>query len=187
MSMAHNPSTTDPAAPLGRRVAACAVDGLIGGLVLFILLGGMPALWIVFLLGPYWGWDVVGPTLEDVDEVVFYAFFALWVVGTVLSTLWLIGHGLLRDSLKGGQSWGKRLFGLRVIDAETGLPCGRKASAIRNLPGLATVLLAAPAGLLLPVCGWLPLLLEPLAVVVDRQRLRIGDRWARTRVVTAGR
>jgi uncharacterized RDD family membrane protein YckC len=69
----------------------------------------------------------------------------------------------LKDSF-GGFSAGKVLTGLRVVDAETGAPIGPRQSVMRNL-----------------------ILLVPLMPIVlafqMRGGKRLGDGWARTRVI----
>lgn len=72
---------------------------------------------------------------------------------------------LLRDSLGDGASLGKRVYGLRVVDAESGEKCGRMQSAMRQVT-----------------------MLVPLAPVVELVKLsadgqRFGDRFANTRVI----
>jgi RDD family len=69
----------------------------------------------------------------------------------------------LRDGL-GGRSVGRSLFGLRVIDTDTGLPIGASASVWRNLATLVPVL-------------W------PFIAVQMFTGFRMGDRLASTKVV----
>ena len=182
--------TTEPygrhsSAPLGKRFLAFAIDGAVAGLIPSLLFVGLLVVAVAFLGGPYWG-IVSFEQLEAIDESGVYAGLAVWLVVAGLSFIWLVVYSLLRDSFGAGQSWGKRLLGLRVIEVESGAPCGRRASALRNLPGLATVLLAGAATGLLALCGLvfgLVALVEPLAVMISDDRLRIGDRWAGTQVV----
>ena len=51
----------------------------------------------------------------------------LGLVGLALG----LGYRLLGDALFGGQALGKRLFGIRVVDAATRQPCTRGQCAIR--------------------------------------------------------
>jgi uncharacterized RDD family membrane protein YckC len=150
-----------------------------------LLFVGLLAVAVAFLGGPYWG-IVSFEQLQEIDEPAVYAGLAVWLVGAGLSFVWLVIYSLLRDSFGKGQSWGKRLLGLRVIEVKSGTPCGRRASALRNLPGLVTVLLGGTATTVLVFCGLvfgLVALVEPLAVMISENRLRIGDRWAGTQVV----
>jgi uncharacterized RDD family membrane protein YckC len=77
---------------------------------------------------------------------------------------------LLRDSMR-GQSIGKLLFGLVVVDLHTGRPCTIVHSARRNLL------------LLLPGANVVAIFLEARTIVVDPQGQRLGDRLAQTQVV----
>jgi uncharacterized RDD family membrane protein YckC len=91
------------------------------------------------------------------------------------SPLFLVAGGtyaLLRDWLfVKGQSIGKFLVGLVVINLDNGKPAGLLASAKRNaifvVPGLNVVAIG----------------LEMLSIVQDRQGQRLGDRIANTQVV----
>ena len=175
------PTHTHRDAPLGRRGLALAVDAFIGAFPLVGLMGLLLAAWVAFLGGPYWGWSGVEEALADVSQTRFYTLFAVWLIGVLASFTWFVAHGLLRDSFGKGQSWGKRLFGLRTIRADLDRPCRRRDSVLRNLPGVVTVI----AAFLLPFVGWILLAVEPVAVLASPDRLRIGDRWAGTRVVSA--
>lgn len=46
---------------------------------------------------------------------------------------WVFFNILLADGLSGGQSFGKRMIGIRVVDAESGAPCTFGQSFARNL------------------------------------------------------
>ena len=80
--------------------------------------------------------------------------------------LWACFHVLLADGMKGGQSWGKRVAGTRVVDATTGAPCTFGQSFIRNL--------------LLSVLGpidWI--------FIFGERHQRLGDKAAGTLVIPA--
>lgn len=80
--------------------------------------------------------------------------------------LWVCFHVLLADGMKGGQSWGKRVAGTRVVDATTGAPCTFGQSFIRNL--------------LLSVLGpidWI--------FIFGERHQRLGDKAAGTLVIPA--
>jgi len=79
---------------------------------------------------------------------------------------------LLRDALfVPGQSIGKFLLGLIVIDLDTGGPCSRFRSAKRNFI------------LVVPGLNVVAAFLEAVAAIRDRQGQRLGDRVANTQVV----
>lgn len=93
------------------------------------------------------------------------------VVDLLLSVLTLplaglgLGYFLLRDAMGGGQSLGKRLYRLKVVDAESGEPCSLRTSLARNI--------------------WLLVPFMPMfeVVALSATGLRWGDRMAETRVV----
>ena len=81
-------------------------------------------------------------------------------VGSAVAGLYL----LFQDGMAGGRSWGKKIAGTRVIDAETGAPCSIGQSLVRNL------LLAV-----LNIFDWI--------FIFGDTRQRIGDMVAKTYVV----
>ena len=160
-------------APLGKRFLAFVVDGLIGGLVLLILSGVFMIYYVSAML--FRGWPFAEALVENVTETIFY----LLLLGIFLSFIWFVYYGLLRDSFKNGQSWGKRLLGLKVVELEGKRACSRGASLTRNFPGLSLLIIA----FFLPFVGWALLLVEPVAVLASPEGQRMGDRWGRTQVV----
>ncbi len=97
-----------------------------------------------------------------------------------------IAYLLLADGLMNGQSPGKRLGGVKVINTRKGCSGSYRESALRNLP-LALVGVFA----VIPLIGWILFPLGGLFVAIfesymawtDRQGLRIGDVFADTQVV----
>jgi uncharacterized RDD family membrane protein YckC len=66
----------------------------------------------------------------------FFLTFVLHGAGIVLivlACLFAFFYTLLADGLEGGQSWGKRMVGIRVVSMQTGAPCSFGQSFIRNL------------------------------------------------------
>lgn len=51
-----------------------------------------------------------------------------------------VGYFLLSDGLPNGQSLAKRWLGMRVIDSDTGKPCGYGQSAVRNITQILGIL-----------------------------------------------
>jgi uncharacterized RDD family membrane protein YckC len=94
------------------------------------------------------------------------------VQGSLLFLLVGAVYLVLRDALfVQGQSVGKFLAGLRVVNLDTGRPCGRLQSAKRN------VIFIVP-GLNIVAIGF-----EAVAIFQDAQGQRLGDRIANTQVV----
>ncbi|NHJ01271.1 MAG: hypothetical protein EAX86_03970 [Candidatus Heimdallarchaeota archaeon] len=75
-------------------------------------------------------------------------------------------YGVWKDGIRDGQSFGKGLMNLRVIDYRTGEPATIGQSCIRNC-----------------LCGWLDTLCCYLVALVDGNGRRIGDQIAGTVVI----
>lgn len=102
-------------------------------------------------------------------------------VGPILAAIYL----LVADALLGGQSPGKRLFGVRVVVVPRRASAGVHESVLRNAPfALVAVFGSVPplwpvllvAGL--PIVGF-----ESYMIFSDRLGIRIGDIFADTQVV----
>lgn len=126
----------------------------------------------VALVSPYARADVrrrLGAAAIDSLVVATSGVFA-----QVLQSPWWLGAGavylLLRDSVQ-GQSLGKLLFGLVVINLETGRPANLRSSVRRNLL------------FLLPGANVVAAFLETITLMRDVQGQRLGDRLAHTQVV----
>ena len=80
--------------------------------------------------------------------------------------LWAIGYNFLADGFPGGQSFAKRLLGMKVVDAETRAPCSYGQSLLRN---------------------FLLWLLGPLdwVFIFGERHQRLGDKAAGTIVIDA--
>lgn len=100
---------------------------------------------------------------------------------------WLIAaaYMLLKDGLFEGQSIGKKLMKMRVIQVN-----GRKVdfavSAGRNLIYAVPILIG-----MIPVAGptiggilaLVVVIVEAVTLLVDKQGIRMGDKWAKTQVI----
>lgn len=159
-----------PRAPLGRRLGAFVIDSLIAGLVVTVLTVGFVVM--LFLVMSY----RAPKFLNNVDEWVAW----VWAMATAVSFVWFLFYSLFRDGLGTGQSFGKKLFRLRVIELDSRRPCGSTASIKRNLWGLLSVLV----GVFL-TCAFPVVLLDPVVILADAKGQRLGDRWARTQVIAA--
>lgn len=92
---------------------------------------------------------------------IFRSIFSLAMGGTYL---------LLRDALPflNGQSVGKKLMGIRAVKEDgSNLINDWRTSALRNLP-----LIISPL-----------VIVELIIMLTNRDRQRLGDQWARTRVI----
>ncbi len=103
---------------------------------------------------------------------VFIDGILMSVAGAIPYVGWLLGLGYFftKDALPflDGQSIGKKAMKLRVVNAETGEPITEdyQSSVIRAL------------SLAIPVFGIVDALM-----VLGSERLRFGDKWAKTKVI----
>ena len=88
--------------------------------------------------------------------------------------LWGIYYCFAKDGFEGGQSFGKKMFNLRVVNVTTNEPCSTGESAIRAVD---LFLLQ-----LIPLVGWL---IEPIVAMASEDGRRLGDRAAGTQVIDA--
>ncbi len=93
-----------------------------------------------------------------------------WIGGAPLYLVLGATYLLLRDAI-GGQSLGKILLGLVVIDLQTGRVSSLAGSVRRNFL------------LLLPGANVVAIVLEARTIMSDPQGQRLGDRLAQTQVV----
>jgi uncharacterized RDD family membrane protein YckC len=104
-------------------------------------------------------------------------------VGPVLAAFYL----LVADGLMQGQSFGKKVFGVRAVVVPRRVPAGWHESTLRNAPfALVAVFWSVP--LLWPVLfvAGVPILaFEAYMIWSDRLGIRIGDIFADTQVVDA--
>lgn len=123
-------------APIGKRFSAQFIDEALAFIVGYIVL---------LLLGK------VLPSESSVPMI------AMWLI--------FIGYTLMADGMFNGQSIGKKLMGLYVVDSKTNEPCTYMQSVLRNITYL------------LGVIDWI--------FIVGKERRRLGDRVASTRVMMA--
>ncbi|HEY9762783.1 MAG TPA: RDD family protein [Trichocoleus sp.] len=89
---------------------------------------------------------------------------AIGAIALLLGVLFALFYILCADGLKGGQSYGKQMMGICVIDVTTGRPCTFAKSFLRNIP------LA-----FLGIIDWI--------FIFSEKRQRLGDMLANTIVI----
>ena len=136
-------------ASLGRRFVALIVDSIVA----FAPLVGAAALMVALLPSNSGGG------------------IALGILLMIASVGWMFYYRLTKDGRPNGQSIGKSLVDLMVVDLETNQPCTRGKSTLRELVMLG--LNALPLGFLV----------EPLFAVIDDRGRRVGDRAVNTQVI----
>ena len=112
------------------------------------------------------------PALFNNGIVQTNTIFILYYFISILLCIPPLIYPFIKDGMKNGQSFGKRLMGIRVISLDDGMPCTYARSAIRQL---ITSLLCNVA--------FIGLIIEPLIVLIDDDGRRIADRVANTFVV----
>jgi uncharacterized RDD family membrane protein YckC len=110
---------------------------------------------------------IIGVLLEAVPKVGFFAGLIYLLIG---------------DGLLDGRSLGKRLIKLKVVLLESGQACGYRESILRNAPfAVGYILMAMPLiGFVFPL---VILVFESLLMLGDERGLRLGDDFAKTRVI----
>lgn len=134
-------------APIGLRFVASMVDGFVAGLPC------IPA-YIFFLLG------VRNESTLTMNLFIAGLFYLISLV-----------YSFIKDGFN-GQSVGKRLVGLAVINLNDNSMCSYGRSALRCL--ISSLIC------LIPIAGWL---IEPIMVLATRDGRRLADKAANTQVV----
>jgi uncharacterized RDD family membrane protein YckC len=130
----------------------------------------------------------VAAKMVDIGLIIGAAAILPYPLGPLIAFAYsLIGDGLGLGGLQ-GQSVGKKIFGLRVVNVLSGQPASIKDSILRNSPvGVATFFA------IIPVWGWLILGLIGLPLMAMEIYLmmsvesghRLGDVMADTEVIAA--
>lgn len=90
----------------------------------------------------------------------------------IAALVWAIYYTFTKDGREGGQSIGKEMVNLMVVNVNTNQPCSRGDSALRAL-----ILFLLQ---LIPAVGWL---IEPMVAIFSEDGRRLGDRVANTQVI----
>jgi uncharacterized RDD family membrane protein YckC len=107
---------------------------------------------------------LVAAALPIAAFLVTFVLHAVGIVLIVLACVFAFLYTLLADGLEGGQSYGKRMVGIRVVSMQTGRPCSFGQSFIRNL----LLMLLGPI-------DWI--------FIFGERRQRLGDKAAGTIVI----
>lgn len=123
---------------------------------------------------------------KAIDTLIVTAMFLLGAaVWTPFGLLVAVLFAGVQDGMWVGQSIGKRIIGLRVIEDHRGLPCGFKNSLLRNIPFMIAIPFAGiPLLWAVFLIVILPLLaLEAYLVTALESGTRLGDILGNTLVV----
>jgi len=153
-----------PKSSSGMRIIAYIIDSIIAGLPLTILvpLAIIPFLTYTQVTGQPGGPSPAGPNVVLV---------ILMVIIVLLGLAWSLFYYLLRDGFGAGQSWGKKICGLMVVNLDNNMPCDKGKSFVRNIVIWA---LSALGGLSI---------VELIVLLVHDRGYRLGDMLARTQVI----
>jgi len=136
----------------GSRWVASFLDGILG----------------LLLFGGVWALRSLSADLSLRKESTFgldLIAFGLDLIAAGL-TLGMMYIDLFWDGSTKGQTWGKALMGIRVINSHNGNPCSYARSFLRN------------------VVSWIPLIgLIDILFIYGEKRQRLGERLAETHVV----
>ena len=117
-----------------------------------------------------------------VTAIVFFLGRAIWSpMGWFLG----VGYAAVQDALGQGQSIGKKIMGLQVIEESSALPCSFSHSVFRNVPWILSLfLLPFPVVGILAQFVFLPVLfLEFYLLWALESGVRLGDVMGNTCVV----
>ena len=99
------------------------------------------------------------------------------IIGIILLLLGYIVrivYSFIKDGIGNGQSYGKKVMGLMVIDLRSNTPINKGQSVLRRAVYVAT--------LLVPIAG--PFI-EPIMVLINEKGKRLGDMASSTQVIKA--
>lgn len=137
-------------ASIGSRFLAYVIDSVVGPLPFLVGIIG------VLIFAPRYQ-----PSILD--------FFFL-----IASFCWAIYYSFVKDGRGEGQSIGKKMLNLMVVNTTTNRPCTKGESSMRALVWMVTNFV--------PFVGWL---IEPIAALASADGRRLGDRAAHTQVIDA--
>ncbi len=162
-----------PKASLVKRIVAFIIDGLIGGGP-FLVFG---AIALFLFIGQIGGYEQAG----SFEDMIFSNLGSLIVIAVLfgLSFLWALFYGLFHDGFGEGQSWGKKAFGLMVVNLDDHTPCRMAKSFVRNI----FAWLISTALSWIPALNAISVLVEPIVAMIHDKGQRIGDMVGNTQVV----
>ena len=161
-----------PKAALGKRILAYIVDGIIGGLPIAVL--------IIAAAVPYFSYvrtydNYINSYQSAPNITMVIAIVAALIIGGG----WSIIYFLFRDGFGNGQSWGKKMCGLMVVNLDDNMPCNKSKSFVRNI--FAWIISAVFSWV--PGLNFLASIAEPIVAIIHEKGQRVGDMVARTQVI----
>ncbi len=168
-TLESNPSdSTTGLATIGNRIIAVFIDSLL-----------LMACYLPFLSGLDYDITVISATAGDVEKMTLLIQSVPEHLSSLTSVLFLVLFIMqLMLLIKRGQTIGKTVMGIRIVDAKT-----QKLASITNVILLRSLVTSALYAL--PGIGTLFLIADFVVMVINKQRLSIHDKLAKTMVVKA--
>lgn len=161
-------SSTNELATIGNRVIAVSIDALL-----------LMACYIPFLSGLNYDFAAISATAGDMEKMTQLVQSVPEHLSSLTSVLFLVLFFLqLMLLIKRGQTIGKTVMGIRIVDVKT-----QKPASITNVILLRSLVTSALYAL--PGIGTLFLIADFVVMVINKQRLSIHDKLAKTMVVKA--
>ncbi len=158
---------TYPKAGVGARFIASLIDS-------FIILGLMLIPIAIFFFG--------FAMLEESNRYTGYGSsssagtagiaVALFIVALIFYVAIMV-YAYIKDGFGEGQSPGKKMMGIRVINVNTGMPCTKMESFLRALT-------SGFVASLLPILG---IFIDPIMILASADGKKVGDKFANTQVI----
>lgn len=153
-----------------RRIAAVVIDGM----VLFVASGILLTLL-----------NLVGLDVWDVKTSDFSFSATTTFGGTLVSAILSLGYKAWMEGTYNGQTLGKQVLGIRVVQEGNGMPISMDSAITRALFWVAPFTLSGIGGRfnILGAVGMLWLIAGLISLIASPTRQRLGDRAAHTIVV----
>ena len=157
-----------PKATVGKRILAYLIDAFIITVPVAVI--------IPLSIVPFFGYVRYDDNMSSAPNVVM---IILMVLAIIVVIGWAIFYSLIRDGFGAGQSWGKKICGLMVVNLNTNEPCKKVQSLVRNV----FALLISVGLSWVPVINGLSSLVEPIVALVHEKGQRVGDMVGNTQVI----
>lgn len=155
-------------ATVANRIIAVFIDALL-----------LMACYLPFLSGLNYDFTLISATAGDVEKMTQLVQSVPEHLSSLTSVLFLVLFIIqLMLLIKRGQTIGKIVMGIRIVDAKT-----QKLASITNVILLRSLVTSALYAL--PAIGTLFLIADFVVMVINKQRLSIHDKFAKTMVVKA--
>lgn len=157
-----------PKATVGKRILAYLIDA--------VIIIAPVAIIIPVSIIPFFSYVRYDGNMSSAPNIVMVI---LMVLAIFIGIGWALFYSLVRDGFGAGQSWGKKICGLMVVNLNTNEPCNKVQSLVRNV----FALLISGTLSWVPVVNGLSSLVEPIVALVHEKGQRVGDMVGNTQVI----